>query len=371
MDLEFDEVDEAVKELARTLALEVLDPAARSAERSGATPQPTWTKILESGLTVAVPEELGGGGVLSPFRQQIAVQNLAYGDPGIAMAAAWSGAVAGIIAEHGTDQQRASLAMLTSDPVGRSAIALYEGFGRSPHDLETTIELDGSIVRVVGKKVAVAFAEVAHPMIVVGRDPKTGKLSAVVMATVADGVKIAPRSKGMALDAAQLASVSFDTSLPASALLGGANLDHEKFTVTIQRLRLLVVSAMLGVALRATEYAAQYATERTAFGQPIAAFQGVSFPLAESLMGIEASRLEIADLVTGEASISLERFNQGVGKALTYASTVASEATRHALQCLGGHGFVEDHPVELWYRSATALAAIDFDPVFKPFEPAL
>jgi alkylation response protein AidB-like acyl-CoA dehydrogenase len=371
MELEFGDVDDAVKALARTLALEVLSPAARAAERAGSVPQPVWRTLFESGLTAAVPESLGGGGVLSPLGQQIAVQNLAYGDPGIAMAAVWSGAVAGTIAEHGSDQQREMIATLISDPTARSGIALYEGFGRSPEDFETSIELEGSVVRVVGTKVAVAFAGLANPMIVVGRDPKSGYLRGALITGPTDGVKIAPLSKGLALDAAQLTTVSFDASLPATALLGGPDYDHEGFTLTIQRLRLMAGSALLGAAQRATEYAGQYATERVAFGRPIAAFQGLSFPLAESLIRIEASRLEIADLVTSQSAISAERYNQCVSDAVAYASIVAVEATRHAVQCLGGHGFVEDHPVELWYRSASALAALDFDPVYKPFEPAL
>jgi alkylation response protein AidB-like acyl-CoA dehydrogenase len=190
----------------------------------------------------------------------------------------------------------------------------------------------------------------------VGRDLRSGELRAAVTSSSAEGLTVAPTCPGLALGAAQLASVSFD----AAAL-----------TASVQRPRLLVASAMLGTALRATEYAAKYATDRVAFGRPKASFQGVSFPLAESLMRIEASRLQVADLVTSQGQVPAECLDQAVSEAIAYASTVAVDAARHSVQSLGGHGFMEDHPVELWYRAASTLAALDFDPACVPFEPAL
>jgi alkylation response protein AidB-like acyl-CoA dehydrogenase len=39
-------------------------------------------------------------------------------------------------------------------------------------------------------------------------------------------------------------------------------------------------------------------------------------------------------------------------------------AGSEAVQTLGVHGIIADHPVERWYRAAATLAAIDFDPCF-------
>ncbi len=60
-----------------------------------------------------------------------------------------------------------------------------------------------------------------------------------------------------------------------------------------------------------------------------------------------------------------------VTRAVNYAGAVAMQATRDAVQVLGGHGFITDHPVERWYRSAAALAVLDCDPSAFPFEAAL
>lgn len=371
MDLAPDDELESIADLARTLGLEVLAPAAREADVAGVVPDKVWATLIASGLTVAVPEEMGGGGVLGALARQVAVQNLAYGDPGIAMAAVWSGAVAGLLAAHGSQAQRTLVPALVSEPSQRCGIALYEGFGRGLRDLETTVSVKDDIVRVVGTKVAVPFADAADPLVVVGLDPRSGALMAVVTTTSGDGVTAEPCRAGLALGAARLARVSFDLSLPASAVLGGPDLDTRQLELSLQELRLLVASALIGSARRATEYAAGYVSEREAFGRPVASFQGVSFPLAESLMRLEAARLELADLVTSDDRLTADGLDKAVGDAIAYASSAAVDATRHGIQSLGGHGFVEDHPVELWHRSTTALAALDFDPSSEPFHPAL
>jgi len=372
LDLHPDEELTEIGALARSIGSELLAPSARDAERDRAVPPDVWHKLFETGLTVPGPEEHGGGGVPEPLTLLPAVENLAHGDPGIALAAFWNGAAALLIAEHGTLEQQQVLSRLATDPGVRSAVALYEGYGRGPAEYATTITVDGDRVRLVGTKRAVAFAASAELYVVAGVDAASGAQRAVVVPAGTGGVTVADdagRAGRIALDAAQAADVVFDAELPASALLGGS--DAGTLTATVQRLRLLTASAAIGTAVRATEYAAQYATTRIAFGQPIAAFQGVAFPLAESLIRIEAARLELA-----EATLVLLEDPTGdhealVAQAVAYALSVGTQSTRQAVQTLGGHGFIKDHPVELWYRCAAALSALDLDTSRAPFTAAL
>lgn len=359
--------------LARSIGDELLYPAARDAERDRAVPADVWHKLFETGLTMPVPEEHGGGGVPDPLTLLAAVENLAHGDPGIALAAVWNGAAAQLIAEHGTPEQQQLLSRLASDPTLRTAVASYEGFGRGPSEYATTVTVDGDSVRVVGTKHAVAFAAVADPVIVVGVDVATGAQRAVVVPAGTPGLTVGTEPGRIALDAAQAASIGLDVTLPVSALLGGAGAgaDAAALTTSVQQLRLLAAAAAVGTAHRATEYAAQYATTRIAFGQPIAAFQGVAFPLAESLIRIEAARLELADAVLTLLADPVGDHEDAVAQAVTYALSVGTQATRVAVQTLGGHGFIKDHPVELWYRSAAALSALDLDTSRAPFTAAL
>jgi alkylation response protein AidB-like acyl-CoA dehydrogenase len=167
---------------------------------------------------------------------------------------------------------------------------------------------------------------------------------------------------------------SFDVTLPADAALGGGSLDPVALAVSVERIRLILGAVAVGVAQRAIDYASEYATERVAFGRPIAGFQGVSFLLAEKQMRVEAARLAVAEaasLIDGGGADALGRLRGAVRETVNYAADAAAMTTRDAVQVLGGHGFLTDHPVELWYRSAAALAALDFDPLCSAFAPAV
>ena len=371
-DLDLSDDRMAVAGLARGLGLDVLSPAAKEAEHQRAGPAAIRRTLHETGLATVVDEAYGGGGVPDICTHMIAVEALAYGDPALTMAAMWSGSAAIVIGRCGTDAQRAALLpTLAADPDALSTVALYEGFGRAPSEWATTItrNADGSW-RVVGRKLAVPFADAAQPLVVIGIDPDDGRLRTAVVSTSADGVSITPDDDGLALAPIPLFTVELDTTIDESALIGGADADAEALELAVGWLRLLVAAAQCGAAQRATDYASKYATERIAFGKPIATFQGVSFLLADSALRIGAARLEMLD-AAAHLDAAWPRSERVVTNAVNYAGAVATTATRDAIQVLGGHGFITDHPVEIWYRTTAALSVLDIDPLLSNFEPAL
>jgi alkylation response protein AidB-like acyl-CoA dehydrogenase len=363
---ELDRSDEsaAVTELARALADSVLSPAARDADRNRATPTDVARTLFETGLTVPVAEQFGGGGVPLVTTHLAAVEALAYGDAGLTMSAMWNGAAALLIGRCGSAAQQAAwLPGLGGDSTRRSCVALYEGFGRAPSESKTTITTAASGVRVQGRKLSVPFADLADPLVVVGVDTN-GELAAAILEP--SEATITPDDTKIALGAVPTFTVDFDTTVPADRLIANA----EELERVVGWIRLMVAAAQCGTAQRATDYASKYATERVAFGKPIATFQGVSFMLADCALRIGAARLEMFD-VAAHVDAGLPDTESAVTRAVNYASVVATTSTRDSLQVLGGHGFITDHPVELWYRSAAALSVLDFDPLLSNFEPAL
>jgi alkylation response protein AidB-like acyl-CoA dehydrogenase len=363
----------AVVGLCRALALDVLDPAATSSERSGSVSSSVRNALFETGLTTPVATEFGGGGVPTSATQTAAIDALAYGDAGLTMAAVWSGAAASCIGTLGTDAQRqAHLPRFASDANAHGAIALYEGHGRSPSESATTITKNpagGWAIK--GTKLAVAGAASANPLLVVGVDPADGSLRIALVSPSAPGVTAAPVDRQLALDAAHLSSVNFDCTVSDDALLGGENTEQSAIHLALSNVRILLASAMLGTSERAMDYAAKYSTERMAFGKPIAAFQGVSFMLADIAIRVAAARLDVADIAARIDNGAVENLEAATTAAVNYVGAVASQSTRDALQVLGGHGFINDHPVERFYRSAAAMSALDFDPLCTAFETAL
>ena len=372
IDLDLSDEQQAVIELTRDLGLSELSPAARAAEAAGALPVGVASALHATGLTTPVAEAHGGGGIPDAVTHILAVEGLAYGDPGLAMAAVWQGAVALLIGLCGTEEQQAVfLPAMVTDAARRSAVAIYEGFGRAPSELATTITeaADGSW-RVAGRKVAVSNASGANPLVIVGRDGNDGRLRAAIVQGRTADVVVDAVPQNLALDAAALGSLTIDTVVGNEDLLGGRNADPVALGRAVGRLRLTVAAAALGTARRAVDYASNYATERVAFGRPIAAFQGVSFMMAEALTRITAARLEVHE-AAARIGAGAEGTERAVTQAVNYAGVVANQSTRDAVQVLGGHGFITDHPVELWYRSAAALSALDFDLMCSSFEPVL
>jgi alkylation response protein AidB-like acyl-CoA dehydrogenase len=115
--------------------------------------------------------------------------------------------------------------------------------------------------------------------------------------------------------------------------------------------RLMIAARCCGAGARLLELAAEWAGEREAFGRPIAEYQGVSFPLADSLTELLAARL-----LTYHAALELDAnpspsvTHEKVAMAKLYASEAANRIADRVLQVFGGRGYMTEHPVERHFR---------------------
>ncbi|MCU0844703.1 MAG: acyl-CoA dehydrogenase family protein, partial [Spirochaetes bacterium] len=128
---------------------------------------------------------------------------------------------------------------------------------------------------------------------------------------------------------------------------------EDGFKISMQTLdmgRIGIAAQALGIGMAAYEAAARYAAERRQFGTPIGAFQGVAFKLAEMKTGLDAARL----LVYRAAHLKDRGLPYSTEAAMCkrYASSVAMDVCREALQVFGGYGYVKDLPVERYFRDA-------------------
>ena len=114
--------------------------------------------------------------------------------------------------------------------------------------------------------------------------------------------------------------------------------------------RIGIATQALGIAEAAYEAARQYAVEREAFGQPIGAFQGTGFKIADM-----KARIEAATLMTLRAAWLKDKGRPHAAEAAQaklLASRTANFAAREAVQIHGGAGYLEDFPVERHMRDA-------------------
>ena len=115
--------------------------------------------------------------------------------------------------------------------------------------------------------------------------------------------------------------------------------------------RLFIAARCCGAAIRLLELAAAWAQEREAFGSPIAEYQGVSFPLADSLTELHAARLLTYHAAHAFDALSDRKVVHGkVSMAKLFASEMAGRVADRAVQILGGRGYSVDSPAARHFR---------------------
>jgi alkylation response protein AidB-like acyl-CoA dehydrogenase len=136
---------------------------------------------------------------------------------------------------------------------------------------------------------------------------------------------------------------SLTIHVPKENLLGGPA-GHD-FTPILASFRLALASMAIGLSRAALEYSRDYAKDRDVFGVKAAQKQAIAFMIAEMATEIEAIRL-----LTWEAAWMLDNSKEEAKHAylaLVGATDMAMMVTDRAVQILGGHGYIREHPVEL------------------------
>jgi alkylation response protein AidB-like acyl-CoA dehydrogenase len=134
-----------------------------------------------------------------------------------------------------------------------------------------------------------------------------------------------------------------------------ANLLPGDFVPVLDASRVAVAAMAIGVAKAAFGYSRDYAKDRDVFGVKVAQKQAIAFMLAEMAIEIEAIRL-----LVWEAAWAIDNKKEDASKraylAVTGAIDMAMMVTDRAVQILGGHGYIREHPVELWMRNGRGFA---------------
>ncbi len=115
--------------------------------------------------------------------------------------------------------------------------------------------------------------------------------------------------------------------------------------------RLFIAARCCGAALRLVDLTAEWAQEREAFGSSISEYQGVSFPLADSLTELHAARLLTHHAAHAFDTLSDRSVVHGkVAMAKLYASEMAGRVADRAVQAFGGRGYMLENPAARFYR---------------------
>ena len=327
----------------------------RECDESGEIPVDVLDTAWEFGfISTSIPEEFQGlGEERSSLTGSLIAEELAWGDLSIAMHILCPSLVAIPLVEMGTDEQKSKyLPGFCGDRFKAATAALIEPrFDFDPTALSTTARLNGGDYVLNGEKCYVPLAADADLLLVYASEDDCTQGFLVEKGTT--GLDIIEREKNMGIKALATYELSLkDCRVPKSNRLGGEG--GCDFVRVLNCSRVALSAMAVGVARGAFEYARDYARERSAFGEPIASRQTIAFMLAEMAIEIDATRL-----MTWEAAWKLDRGEDATKETSllkSYADDMVLTVTDRAVQILGGHGYIRDHPVELWLRNGRGFA---------------
>lgn len=353
------ETQEMVRETARRIARERLEPLADRLDRGeGRAEMLANLRLLaENGFMGLGVEAQYGGSEAGTIAFALAIEELAYGCAATAVTTSVTNMVAEVIQKIGSEEQRQRyLPPLADGTFSAGAFCLTEaGAGSDPAGLKTKAMRDGNHFVLNGEKLYITSAEYAGIFIVWAvTDPTAPKgkgVSCFLVEAGAPGLIIgkAEHKTGQAGSATN--PVTFDECrVPATAMMGKEN---DGFRVAVAELtggRIGVAALALGIARAAMDKAKAYMLEREQFGKKISEFQGLQWMMADREVDLEAARLLILEAARlKEAGLP---FTKAASMAKLFSSEAAGRATDTAVQMFGGAGYLRSSAVERHARDA-------------------
>jgi len=341
----------AAWEAIRSFAQEKIAPAARAIDESDEFPHGIFTQLARLGYMGApFSPEFGGAGcdavTVCLILEEISRASGAVGSSFNAHISLASS----VIAHHGSLSQKQKY--LTELASGRKigAFGLTEPSGGSnAGDPRTRATRRGDSYVITGSKAFNTNGWVADVFVITARSGDG--VSAFILERGMKGFTIGPPEKKMGVHGSPTSTLYFDeVIIPRENLIGDDGTGFQAFARTLDRGRVNVAALAVGLGQAALDAAAAYARERTQFGKPIGAFQAIQLPLAEMATEIEAARLltlNAARMHDAGMPIKLE-----AGMAKYFAVEASLRACSHAIEIMGGYGYLRDFPVERYYRDA-------------------
>ncbi len=350
------ELQQQILEMTRSFARERLAPGAADRDRQHRFPREELTEMGELGLLgMLVPEAYGGSdtGVLA---YAIAVEEIAAGDGACSTIMSVHSSVGCVpILKFGAEEQRQRFLpkLASGEWIGGFALTEPQA-GSDASNLKTRARRDGDHYIIDGAKQFITSGKNGQVIIVFAvTDPDAGKhgITAFIVPTDTPGYEVIRVEEKLGLHASDTCQIAFnEMRVPADLRLGEEGQGYRIALSNLEGGRIGIAAQAVGMAQAAFEAARDYASERRAFGKPIAEHQAVAFRLADSATQIEAARQLVRHAAAlREAGIPCV---SEASMAKLFASEIAERVCSDAIQIHGGYGYMRDYPVERIYRDA-------------------
>ncbi len=356
MDFELTEMQKLFKKTVREFAEKEIKPLADKIDKEEYFPKDLYKKMGKMGLmSMTVPQKYGGAGI-DRVSYMIALEEISRvcGSTGLVLEAHNSLGV-GHIYEKGTEEQRKKYLPKLLNGEGIAAWALTEpNAGSDAAATQTTAVLDGDEWVINGTKQFITSGDIAEVVTVMAKTDKTQGakgISAFIVEKDTTGFKVGQLEDKLGVRGSHTAELIFkDCRIPKENLLDKEGMGFIGAMTILDRGRTAIGTMAVGIAQGALDESIEYAKQRQQFGKPIGKFQAIQWMIADMATQIDAARLLVyraADLEEKGKPFTIE-----ASMAKLFASEIAMKATRNAIQIFGGCGYMQEYPLERFFRDA-------------------
>lgn len=340
----------------RRFVHEVMIPAETRVEEEDRIPPEILKGMKDIGLFgLTIPEEYGGLGM--SMQEEVAVL-FEIGQAAPAFRSAFATTIGigsqGIVLDGTDEQKQRFLPRLAMGEILGSFALTEPDAGSDAASIRTTAHRDGNTYVINGTKRFITNAPEAGVFTVFARTgapaDRASGISAFLVEAGTPGLSLSKPDKKMGHHGSHTCDVIFENCrVPAAALLGGKEgVGFKTAMKALDRGRLHIAAASVGVSQRLIQESLRYALERKQFGKPIAEFQLVQAMLADSQTESYAGQCMVEDAArrrdSGEAVAKLASCCK------YFCTEMVGRVADRAVQIHGGSGYMKDFRVEQLYR---------------------
>ena len=356
MDFDLTDEQQLIRKTAREFTDKEIVVQSRENARNHHFDTEMVKKVAAQGyLGAIVPQEYGGAG-LDYFSYGLVVEEIGRGDSAIrTVISVQTSLVCSGLVKFGTEEQKHKYLPKLCSGEWLACFGLTEpDTGSDAANQKTRARKTDSGWVINGAKMWISMGNYAKLALIFAQtDPELGHkgIACFLVDTDQPGYKAQTIEHKMGLHASDTASISLeDVEVSDEDMLGNVG---DGFKIAMSNLdsgRYSVAAGCVGICQGCVEESVKYAKEREQFGRPIASFQLVQAMIAEMVLKTDASRMLVwrAGLLKDQGRPNT--LETSIAK--LHATESSLECANMAIQVHGGAGYVDDHPVERYFRDA-------------------
>lgn len=343
----------SIRDMVRDFAEHEMTPFAAEWDEKHVFPVETLRKAASLGLAALYVKQDVGGTALNRLDSALVFEELAYACPSTAAYLSIHNMVSWLIDHYGSDALRTRwLPKLVTMELFSSYCLTEPSAGSDAASLKTTAVQDGDDYVLNGAKAFISgggMSDIYVCMVRTGGEGSDG-ISCLLVEKDRPGISFGTREKKLGWHSQPTTMVFFENCrVPISNRIGA---EGQGFKIALSALnggRINIAACSLGGAKRCLHETRQYMLERQQFKQNLANFQALQFRVADMLTHLEASRLMVY-----RAATSIDQKNPDVimhcAMAKRFATDLCFDICNEALQLHGGYGYIQDYPIERYFR---------------------